>query len=149
MPSDSDSDATNGVVLESVNDQTDQFAINEQFRRVSVSEQSIPEDRDGDDEIDGLSSPSSSGYAGERGSSSATSGSLIGDTVERDDDDDDEIEEIRNDVVVDEGNDSRSASWIPPKRNEDEVCVVNILYTYIYLFVIDWRCWLHVVSKRN
>ncbi|XP_065869035.1 vacuolar fusion protein MON1 homolog [Euphorbia lathyris] len=66
-------------------------------------------------EVDGPPSPSSSGYAGERGTSSASSGSRIGDLSE------DEIREIRNDGHVEGALDSQVA-WVPGKRhvNEDD-----------------------------
>lgn len=64
------------------------------------------------------SSPSSSGYAGERGSSSeGTCNSRIGD------EDDDEIQEAINDhdgFVDGVGDSSPSASWVPGKRHVDE-----------------------------
>lgn len=116
---------TDGVVLESVN-QNSQFVTQEQVQRNSgpadeIGEVREPADRDvvwgrtaSELEMDGLSSPSSSGYAGERGSSSATSGSGIDDVVGQD-----EIEEMRNDVIVDEVSDSHT-SWLPAKRHVDE-----------------------------
>ncbi|KAI4334397.1 hypothetical protein L6164_019095 [Bauhinia variegata] len=65
-------------------------------------------------EMDGPSSPSSSGYAGERGSSTATTGSAIDEVVEQ------EIEEVvRNDDTVDGISDSQM-SWLPGKRDADE-----------------------------
>lgn len=70
-------------------------------------------------EREGPSSPSSSGYAGERGSSSeGTSNSRIGD------EDDDGIQEVINDhdgFVDGVGDSSPSASWVPGKRHVDEV----------------------------
>ncbi|KAJ7947814.1 Vacuolar fusion protein MON1 [Quillaja saponaria] len=63
-------------------------------------------------EKDGPPSPSSSGYAGERGSSSGTSGLGI-DEVE------DEILEVRNRDSVNEVSDS-PAAWVPGKRHENE-----------------------------
>ncbi|KAH9700628.1 vacuolar fusion protein MON1-like [Citrus sinensis] len=69
-------------------------------------------------EREGPSSPSSSGYAGERGSSSeGTSNSRIGD------EDDDGIQEVINDhdgFVDGVGDSSPSASWVPGKRHVDE-----------------------------
>lgn len=69
-------------------------------------------------EREGPSSPSSSGYAGERGSSSeGTSNSRIGD------EDDDDIQEVINDhdgFVDGVGDSSPSASWVPGKRHVDE-----------------------------
>lgn len=67
-------------------------------------------------EVDGPPSPSSSGYAGERGSSSATSASRIGEVSE----DDDAIQEVGNDAGVDGVLDSQAA-WVPGKRHVDEV----------------------------
>lgn len=66
-------------------------------------------------EVDRPSSPSSSGYAGERGSSGASSGGVSGtdEVVEE------EIQEDRNDVV--DGVLDSQASWIPGKRHVDEV----------------------------
>ncbi|KAI9076195.1 hypothetical protein K1719_041893 [Acacia pycnantha] len=116
---------TNGVVLESVNQNT-QLVMEEQFQHISVPAGEIDEVGESADrgvvwgrtasehDMDGLSSPSSSGYAGERGSSSETSGSVIGDAVEQD-----EIEETRNDVIVDEVSDSHTP-WLPAKRHVDE-----------------------------
>ncbi|KAF2321762.1 hypothetical protein GH714_002542 [Hevea brasiliensis] len=63
--------------------------------------------------VDGPSSPSSSGYAGERGSSSVTSASRIGEVSE------DEIQEAGNDGDVD-GNLDSQAAWVPGKRHVDE-----------------------------
>ncbi|KAF2284649.1 hypothetical protein GH714_028818 [Hevea brasiliensis] len=63
--------------------------------------------------VDGPSSPSSSGYAGERGSSSVTSASRIGEVSE------DEIQEAGNDSDVD-GNLDSQAAWVPGKRHVDE-----------------------------
>ncbi|KAG2670396.1 hypothetical protein I3843_14G081700 [Carya illinoinensis] len=65
-------------------------------------------------EVDGQSSPSSSGYAGERGSTSASSAaSGIDGIVE------DEIQHVRNDDLVD-GFSDLSSSWVPGKRHLDE-----------------------------
>ncbi|CAN6556976.1 unnamed protein product [Malus baccata var. baccata] len=61
-------------------------------------------------EVDGPSSPSSSGYAGERGSSSASSGAGSGV---------DEILEVRNDEIADGFSDSQTP-WVPGKRHVDE-----------------------------
>lgn len=61
-------------------------------------------------EADRPESPSSSGYAGERGSSSASS---VGSGI-------DEIAEVRDDEVVDGVSDSQAA-WVPGKRHVDEV----------------------------
>ncbi|KAF8039827.1 hypothetical protein BT93_B2136 [Corymbia citriodora subsp. variegata] len=57
-------------------------------------------------EVEAQASPSSSGYAGERGSSSGGSG--IGE-------EEDEIEEVRSDAVSDS-----QAAWMPGKRHVDE-----------------------------
>ncbi|KAF5447194.1 hypothetical protein F2P56_032763 [Juglans regia] len=65
-------------------------------------------------EVDGQSSPSSSGYAGERGSTSASSGGSGIDGIG-----DDEIQEVRNDDLVD-GVSDLPASWVPGKRHLDE-----------------------------
>lgn len=66
-------------------------------------------------EVDRPASPSSSGYAGERGSSSASSGRSEMDGVFGD-----EIQEMRDDVSVGENSDSVH-SWVPGKRHGDEV----------------------------
>ncbi|XP_039068834.1 vacuolar fusion protein MON1 homolog [Hibiscus syriacus] len=83
----------------------------------------VAEDEDrlrvGDQEIfgeEGLSSPSSSGYTGGRGSSSVTSPSRIGETSEIDDN---EIQELRNDGSLG-GIYGSQASWVPGKRHLDE-----------------------------
>ncbi|TXG73848.1 hypothetical protein EZV62_002427 [Acer yangbiense] len=63
-------------------------------------------------EVEALSSPSSSGYAGERGSSSETTNSRI---------EDDEIQQVNNDDGFVDGVDhSRASSWVPGKRHVDE-----------------------------
>ncbi|KAK0605405.1 hypothetical protein LWI29_026343 [Acer saccharum] len=63
-------------------------------------------------EVEALSSPSSSGYAGERGSSSETTNSRI---------EDDEIQQVNNDDgFVDGVNHSRASPWVPGKRHVDE-----------------------------
>lgn len=69
-------------------------------------------------DVEGPSSPTSSGYAGERGSSSeGTSNSRI--------DDDDEIREVINDDgFVDGVRDARAAPWMPGKRHVDEVSLL-------------------------
>ncbi|XP_038894456.1 vacuolar fusion protein MON1 homolog isoform X2 [Benincasa hispida] len=65
-------------------------------------------------EVDRPASPSSSGYAGERGSSSASSGRSEMDGVAED-----EIQELRDDASV--GENSKSVpSWVPGKRHGDE-----------------------------
>ena len=70
-------------------------------------------------EVEAPSSPSSSGYAGERGSSSGSGSSggfdMIGGGIGGGDDD--EIQEVSN---VDSIQDSQ-ASWMPGKRHVDEV----------------------------
>ncbi|GMI81848.1 MONENSIN SENSITIVITY1 [Hibiscus trionum] len=66
---------------------------------------------------EGLPSPSSSGYAGGRGSSSATSPSRIGEASEIDDN---EIQELRNDDSLGRLTDSHASSWVPGKRHVDE-----------------------------
>ncbi|KAA0032573.1 protein SAND [Cucumis melo var. makuwa] len=66
-------------------------------------------------EVDRPASPSSSGYAGERGSSSASSGRSEMDGVAED-----EIQELRDDAS--DGENSNSVpSWVPGKRHGDEV----------------------------
>lgn len=66
-------------------------------------------------EVDGPASPSSSGYAGERGTtSSSSSGSVIDEIV------DDEIREVTNNASDDGVLDSEAA-WVPGKRHADEV----------------------------
>ncbi|KAH9660785.1 vacuolar fusion protein MON1-like [Citrus sinensis] len=84
-------------------------------------------------EREGPSSPSSSGYAGERGSSSeGTSNSRIGD------EDDDGIQEVINDhdgFVDGVGDSSPSPSWVPGKRHVDEV--VFLIKGPIYLVCIS------------
>ncbi|XWS71821.1 hypothetical protein CRYUN_Cryun03dG0171000 [Craigia yunnanensis] len=66
---------------------------------------------------EGPFSPSSSGYAGERGSSSVTSASRIDEASEIDDN---EIQEARNDGSLEEISDSLASSWVPGKRHVDE-----------------------------
>ncbi|XP_022752853.1 vacuolar fusion protein MON1 homolog isoform X2 [Durio zibethinus] len=66
---------------------------------------------------EGPLSPSSSGYAAERGSSSATSASRIDEASEIDDS---EIQVVRNDGSLDEITDSQASSWVPGKRHVDE-----------------------------
>lgn len=71
-------------------------------------------------EVDGNTSPSSSGYAGERGSSSVTSASGI----EEASDDHGEIREVGNNGgggPFDEAIESQQAPWVPGKRHVDEV----------------------------
>ncbi|PPD86836.1 hypothetical protein GOBAR_DD16233 [Gossypium barbadense] len=63
------------------------------------------------------SSPSSSGYAGGRGSSSATSPSRIDEASEIDDN---EIQELRNDGSLEGISDSQASSWVTSKRHVDE-----------------------------
>uniref|UniRef100_A0A0A0LVI8 Vacuolar fusion protein MON1 homolog n=1 Tax=Cucumis sativus TaxID=3659 RepID=A0A0A0LVI8_CUCSA len=65
-------------------------------------------------EVDRPASPSSSGYAGERGSSSASSGRSETDGVAED-----EIQELRDDASVGENSNS-VPSWVPGKRHGDE-----------------------------
>ncbi|XP_057955435.1 vacuolar fusion protein MON1 homolog [Malania oleifera] len=64
-------------------------------------------------EVDCASSPSSSGYAGERGTSSATSASGIDEIGE-----DNEIRELRDGDST--GVSDSHASWVPGKRHVDE-----------------------------
>ncbi|XP_062082086.1 vacuolar fusion protein MON1 homolog [Humulus lupulus] len=64
-------------------------------------------------EVDAPVSPSSSGYAGERGSSGASSVELEIDEVGND-----EIQEARNNAA--EGVSHSQASWVPGKRHVDE-----------------------------
>ncbi|KAL4332614.1 hypothetical protein GQ457_07G034370 [Hibiscus cannabinus] len=66
---------------------------------------------------EGLPSPSSSGYAGGRGSSSGTSPSRIGEAVEINDN---EIQELRNDSSLGGISDSHASSWVSGKRHVDE-----------------------------
>ncbi|GMI92110.1 MONENSIN SENSITIVITY1 [Hibiscus trionum] len=66
---------------------------------------------------EGLSSPSSSGYAGGRGSSSATSPSRIGEAIEINDN---EIQELKNDGSLGGISDSPASSRVPGKRHVDE-----------------------------
>ncbi|KAK8352680.1 hypothetical protein V6Z11_A05G109700 [Gossypium hirsutum] len=63
------------------------------------------------------SSPSSSGFAGGRGSSSATSPSRIDEASEIDDN---EIQELRNDGSLEGVSDSQASSWVTSKRHVDE-----------------------------
>lgn len=71
-------------------------------------------------EVDGPESPSSSGYAGGRGSSSASSdGSGI-----------DEIAEVRNHGVVD-GVSEAQTPWVPGKRHVDEVLWSSNSFMYL------------------
>ncbi|XP_059626779.1 vacuolar fusion protein MON1 homolog isoform X1 [Cornus florida] len=68
-------------------------------------------------EVDAPSSPSSSGYAGGRGSSSGTSASGIEDVGE------DEIREVNendDDDIFDRVSDSQASPWVPGKRHVDE-----------------------------
>nr|AVR59268.1 SAND family protein [Stellera chamaejasme] len=64
-------------------------------------------------EVERPTSPGSSGYAGERGSSSATS-------VSRADDEIEEVTKNNGGVAVDAVPDSPSVSWVPGKRYGDE-----------------------------
>lgn len=66
-------------------------------------------------DVEEPSSPSSSGYAGERGSSGASSGGGSG----IDEVGDDEIQEVRSDAV--DGVLDSGATWAPGKRHLDEV----------------------------
>ncbi|XVF68577.1 hypothetical protein PTKIN_Ptkin11bG0013500 [Pterospermum kingtungense] len=66
---------------------------------------------------EGPSSPGSSGYAGERGSSSATSGSGIDDASEIDDS---EIQVVRNEGSLEGISDSPASTRVPGKRHVDE-----------------------------
>ncbi|XWS28966.1 hypothetical protein CRYUN_Cryun25bG0116500 [Craigia yunnanensis] len=66
---------------------------------------------------EGPSSPSSSGYVGERGSSSATSASRIDEASEIDDS---EMQVVRNDGSLEGISDSQASSWVPGKRHVDE-----------------------------
>ncbi|GKV08293.1 hypothetical protein SLEP1_g19948 [Rubroshorea leprosula] len=66
-------------------------------------------------EVEGPPSPSSSGYAGERGSSSATSASRMDEVSEVAD----EIQEERNEVFLEGVSDSQT-SWLPGKKHVDE-----------------------------
>ncbi|KAK6163329.1 hypothetical protein DH2020_000193 [Rehmannia glutinosa] len=61
------------------------------------------------DEVERPLSPSSSGYAGERGSTSG------GDEINDDDEDDNEIREVENDGVLES-----HAQWVSGKRHPDE-----------------------------
>ncbi|TYI35016.1 hypothetical protein ES332_A03G047100v1 [Gossypium tomentosum] len=63
------------------------------------------------------SSPSSSGYAGERGSSSASTASRIDGASEVDGD---EIQEVRNDCSLEVFSDTQASAWVPGKRHVDE-----------------------------
>lgn len=67
-------------------------------------------------EVDRPASPSSSGYAGERGSSSASSGRSEMDGVAED-----EIQELRDDDASIGENSNSVPSWVPGKRHGDEV----------------------------
>ena len=129
---------SNGVVGGSVNRSTE-LAIEEPVRRCSVHVDEVTEAGESsghavvwgrnvsDTEMDGPSSPSSSGYAGERGSSSATSVSA------RDNIFGHEIEEMRNDDTVDVISGSQT-SWIPGKRHDDEVLVVEMFMEILKSF---------------
>ncbi|KAE8655465.1 hypothetical protein F3Y22_tig00117027pilonHSYRG00095 [Hibiscus syriacus] len=64
-----------------------------------------------------LPSPSSSGYAAGRGSSSATSPSRMGEVSEIDDH---EIQELKNDGSLGGNSGSHASSWVPGKRRVDE-----------------------------
>ncbi|PPD83343.1 hypothetical protein GOBAR_DD19707 [Gossypium barbadense] len=63
------------------------------------------------------SSPSSSGYAGERGSSSASTASRNDGAIEVDGD---EIQEVRNDCSLEGFSDTQASAWVPGKRHVDE-----------------------------
>ncbi|PPS06669.1 hypothetical protein GOBAR_AA13982 [Gossypium barbadense] len=63
------------------------------------------------------SSPSSSGYAGERGSSSSSTASRIDGASEVDGD---EIQEVRNDCSLEVFSDTQASAWVPGKRHVDE-----------------------------
>lgn len=80
-------------------------------------------------EVEDPSSPSSSGYAGERGSSGASSGGGSGiDEVGGD-----EIQELRNVAVIDDGVSDSGATWLPGKRHLDEVFQFRNNSSYIIL----------------
>ncbi|XWS53275.1 hypothetical protein CRYUN_Cryun11dG0143500 [Craigia yunnanensis] len=66
---------------------------------------------------EGPPSPSSSGYAGERGSSSATSASRNDEVSEIDGS---EIQAVRNDGSLEGISNSQASSWVPGKRHDDE-----------------------------
>jgi hypothetical protein len=74
-------------------------------------------------DVNGPSSPSSSGYAGERGSSGVS--------------EDDEIEEVANDSALHEVFDSQAA-WLPGKRHVDEV-----LFGFSPLFFFVLKAWIN------
>ncbi|KAI4322266.1 hypothetical protein L6164_021977 [Bauhinia variegata] len=123
-PSGSANRQANGVVGGSVN-QSAQLEIEERVQSSSVEAEEVGQVRGPAEhavvwgrtvselEMDGSSSPGSSGYAGERGSSSATTGSAIDEVVQQ------EIEEARNDDTV-EGISDSQMSWPPGKQHVDE-----------------------------
>jgi hypothetical protein len=88
-------------------------------------------------EVDGQSSPSSSGYAGERGSTSASSGGSGIDGIGED-----EIQEVENEGSISGFSDS-PATWVPGKRHLDEVLHfgnflwILLLFDWIDLFIFN------------
>ncbi|KAH7561050.1 hypothetical protein JRO89_XS10G0163300 [Xanthoceras sorbifolium] len=101
-----ESTTSNGSVNENVNENNHHDAGDEERTEIVWGR------KNSGVEVEAPSSPSSSGYAGERGSSSETSNSRI---------DDDEIQEVRNnDGFVDGVRDSQASSWVPGKRHVDE-----------------------------
>lgn len=67
-------------------------------------------------EIERIGSPSSSGYAGERGSDSGSRTSSVSEIMEISEVNDDELPEVEGNGVTD----NTMASWVPGKRHVDE-----------------------------
>ena len=103
---------------------------------------------------DAPSSPGSSGYVGEGGSTSATTGSQF----------EIEHEEIEEDTTIDMDRISISdshASWIPGKRHFDEVCALVLVgalalrwsmpISAVFCLLIDYSAgwWFHIVEEEE
>lgn len=107
---------------------------------------------------DAPSSPSSSGYAGEQGSTSATSGSGI--EIEHEHEQQQEIEEedhhhLNRQIDNISISDSHT-SWIPGKRNLDEVGIALIDFTsvtmniYMLVLIDEWSAgWCFVIMEEK
>lgn len=109
---------------------------------------------------DAPSSPSSSGYAGEQGSTSATSGSGIEIEHEHEHEQQQEIEEedhhhLNRQIDNISISDSHT-SWIPGKRNLDEVGIALIDFTsvtmniYMLVLIDEWSAgWCFVIMEEK
>lgn len=82
-------------------------------------------------EADAPASPSSSGYAGERGSSGVSSGGEL----EIDEVGEDEIQEVRSDAPAVDGVLDSQASWVPGKRHVDEVFRISNSSLLCFFFI--------------